>query len=297
MNLGDYTFIRILNNIPDICTVNILVRADSEESREAIIQLIKKPWRNEDIPILFDQDISVQIDEANGQYIQGTSIIEGILTEVVKIKIIDPCTKEDIEKYSQQKRVLVTETAKMYKSATLPEIEAKGFVDWIANIINGKAEQDNILHQDSHCIILPNFSWDFQHRYSNSEASDLYILAICKDSKIRTIRDLTSAHLPMLHSIREASIKVASTYGVNSEFLRLYFHYIPSFYQLHLHVAHVKATSSQSGVSIGRAIFLDDVIQCLEIDSNWYAKCRMTMLLSTEHPLYKAFANMNKPEK
>ena len=60
-------------------------------------------------------------------------------------------------------------------------------------------------------------------------------------------------------------------YGMNISQVRPYFHYLPSFYLLHLHVPHLSLR--YSGAVVGRAHFLDDVIDNMEnISPQFYSE-------------------------
>ena len=51
---------------------------------------------------------------------------------------------------------------------------------------------------------------------------------------------------------------MSDKYGVPGQELRLWCHYQPSYYHLHVHCAHVKWDGS--GLQVGKAILLDDII-------------------------------------
>ena len=48
-------------------------------------------------------------------------------------------------------------------------------------------------------------------------------------------------------------------YGVRPEELRIYLHYQPSYYHLHMHFLHIKCDAG-AGMAAGKAHLLDDVI-------------------------------------
>lgn len=59
-------------------------------------------------------------------------------------------------------------------------------------------------------------------------------LVIFKDTALKTIRDLTRAHVPLLETIRDQVL--SWLHEQNKETFHLYFHYMPSVFQLHMHV-------------------------------------------------------------
>lgn len=62
-----------------------------------------------------------------------------------------------------------------------------------------------------------------------------------------------------------------------------YFHYLPTFYTLHLHFAHVERASSS--LQIGKAVTFRDVIQNLSFKSNYYQNAILSVRLDEAHPL------------
>ena len=52
---------------------------------------------------------------------------------------------------------------------------------------------------------------------------------------------------------------IMSRYGVAADQLRVYLHYQPSYYHLHMHFLHVKHDAGM-GMAVGKAHLLSDVI-------------------------------------
>ena len=99
---------------------------------------------------------------------------------------------------------------------------------------------------------------------------DLYCLAICHRRDIRSLRDLTAAHLPLLRNIRDVGVDtVCDVYGVQPHELRVFVHYQPQFYHFHVHFTRLH---SDLGCQVERAHLLADIIDTLEADGNAYAK-------------------------
>lgn len=99
-----------------------------------------------------------------------------------------------------------------------------------------------------------------------------------------SLRDLTVAHLPWLARIRAAvvaavtSLKFPSphhlspaggdaatppTVSVDPDELKLYFHYQPTYYHLHVHVVHA-ALEAGATQAVGKAVAVDSVVAQLE---------------------------------
>ena len=78
-------------------------------------------------------------------------------------------------------------------------------------------------------LILPDMKWDL------TTLSSLYLVAISFNRGIRSLRDLTKAHLPMLNSIRREGARVVhERWGLAPGFLRMFIHYQPSYCAYHL---------------------------------------------------------------
>jgi len=189
-----------------------------------------------------------------------------------------------------QNRKIVRETAEDYKTKTLPYINSlpSSRIEWVFNILDGKKEQEDILFKDPHAtegfILLPDFKWN------RMDTATLYCLAIINARGIKSIRDLTSDHLGLLRNVKEKSVhKIAETYGVKGDQLRLYFHYLPSFYHLHVHVTHVQYTPLGNGIHIGKAVLLDDVISNISLFPNYYQMVDLTFTLGEREELYSKY--------
>lgn len=62
-----------------------------------------------------------------------------------------------------------------------------------------------------------------------------------------------------------------------------YFHYLPTYYSLHLHFTHVERTSPS--LQIGKAITFRDVIQNISFKSSYYEEAILSVRLDEGHPL------------
>jgi len=98
------------------------------------------------------------------------------------------------------------------------------------------------------------------------QLESLYCLAIVNDRSLRSIRDLNGSHLKLLRNIRygllashpwtrssrqgltrhtldarnESLMALEEKYGAEVSSLRVYFHYQPTYYHLHVHFSDVK---------------------------------------------------------
>lgn len=80
---------------------------------------------------------------------------------------------------------------------------------------------------------------------------------------------------------------ILDDYQVPSKKLRIYLHYQPSYYHLHVHFTHLNFEAPGSGVE--KAHLLSDVIENLEMDSEYYQKKTMTFTAKASQGLYKKF--------
>ena len=136
---------------------------------------------------------------------------------------------------------------------------------WIYNILDGAAEQDAILHRDAQCIVIPTYTWD------TTNADELHVLCLPTDKSLRSIRSLTAEQIPLLeHMKRETTRVIRDTYHIDEHHLKMFFHYDPSTYHLHIHF--VNMANSQAGSSVEYSHELHNVIFNLSICSDYYTR-------------------------
>ncbi|GMI12266.1 hypothetical protein TrRE_jg10180, partial [Triparma retinervis] len=119
-----------------------------------------------------------------------------------------------------------------------------------------------------------------------SMIDDLYCLAIIQERGIATLRDLRSRHIPVLKSILSSGLStISSLYGVPPPEVRVFVHYHPQFYHLHVHFTRLW---NDGGAQVERAHLLEDVIQNLEGDGEYYVGRTMFYKLNEAEKLAKA---------
>ncbi|CAL8465012.1 g4547 [Coccomyxa elongata] len=125
--------------------------------------------------------------------------------------------------------------------------------------------------------------WDQKH------VEGLYCIAIVHRRDVRSLRDLRGEHLPLLRSMRrKGSQALVERYGVREDELRVYIHYQPSYYHLHVHFLHVNYDAG-AGMAVGKAHLLNDIIDNIEIMPDYYARRTLTFVLGERDPLLQAF--------
>ncbi|RSH81894.1 uncharacterized protein EHS24_008090 [Apiotrichum porosum] len=199
------------------------------------------------------------------------------------LKLIWPCTDVHIAKYTAQPRKLVSETPEVYAKVVQPFIASfpAERTAWVDAILNGEKEAERILHRssgDQGFVLLPDLKWD------GTTLAALYLTAIAHDGRIKSMRNLTRAHLPLLRKIRAQAYETAGEkYGVESGDLRLFIHYQPSYYHFHVHVVHVKH-EVMAGMAVGQAHMLEDVINWLELSPEDGPALPARMTFTTSKP-------------
>jgi m7GpppX diphosphatase len=134
---------------------------------------------------------------------------------------------------------------------------------WIYNIIDGISEQETILYRDEKCIVIPTYTWDCIN------IDKLHILCLPTDISLRSIRSLNKSHIPLLEHMKEVSLDIIKNkYGLDECYMKMFFHYEPSTYHLHIHFVNISNHDSRSSVEYSHE--LNSVIFNLTIYSNYY---------------------------
>ena len=97
---------------------------------------------------------------------------------------------------------------------------------------------------------------------------DTRYLVIFKDTSLATIRDLTHHHIALLKEVY-SSVR-AWLVCKHKQGFHMFFHYMPSVFQLHLHV-----TSKTQYINVNRAHPLLEVVKRLQKNSSHYAQALM----------------------
>lgn len=154
------------------------------------------------------------------------------------------------------------------------------------NILDHKKESERIAFEDpcqvTGFILLPDLKWD------GKTSETLYLLALIHKRDIKSLRDLTANHLPLLKNIRDKSINaIEQKYGVKRSQLRIYFHYNPSFYHLHIHFTYLKHEAP--GIYCEKSHLLDTVINNIELMPDYYQRATLSSVLKETDDLLEQF--------
>ena len=139
---------------------------------------------------------------------------------------------------------------------------------WIYNIIDGISETDKIICRDEKCVIIPSYTWD------SKNINKLHILCMPINICLRTVRDLESKDIPLLEHMKKTTLEqIEVIYGLKEANVKMFFHYDPSTYHLHIHFINTLFTDTGSSVEYSHD--LDIVIFNLSLDSDYYKKIKL----------------------
>lgn len=163
-------------------------------------------------------------------YLASSGVAEGAPPDL-KLNLIYPCTEKHVKKYSPQQVRMVTETPEIYKEHVRPYMQKmrdEGRLNWVFNILEGRAEQEDILLRDDGTgttpdegfIVAPDLNWD------RKTLTSLHLLAMVERRDIWSLRDLKKSHVEWLKHMREkiinATVKLYSE--LNKDEIKLYVH-------------------------------------------------------------------------
>lgn len=70
-------------------------------------------------------------------------------------------------------------------------------IQWIENVLDGKSELDLVIHRNEQFLI--KVDW----KMNTLDIETLHLLVFPLDRQLKTVRDLTKEHIPMLKAIKE----------------------------------------------------------------------------------------------
>ena len=284
-NLDKITFTRILNEDTDKKIT--FVEAKVENSEDPAVLIIEKlPWTEEDVRGVLSKETSA-VQQFNNDIYGQYSLQPPTVHNSLKLNLIHPATEKHIEKYLSSPAHLIQETSELYHTVTLPHIQSQQFsLQWVYNVLEHKKEADRIIFEDPDkdvgFILAPDFKW------SGDSVSDLYCLAIVHKRDIKSLRDLNQSHLPLLRNIqKECTRAIVEKYGLSPSEVRMYLHYQPSYYHLHVHVTNLMFTPPASGCD--KAHLLETVISNIQLDPCYYSKMTLSFVVREKDKLYQKY--------
>lgn len=177
------------------------------------------------------------------------------------------------------------------------EKEGSAANQWIYNILEGRSEHSNVVYRSEwgfeglekwkekreeyvkegaeggvakvgeNGVLNPN-GWLLVKDYKCPALEELtpdnfHFTTLVYNRRLRTIRDLTIEHLPILKDSISVSKKlIASLLSISPSQIRVHFHYLPTFFHLHVHFSPLSQTSSSS--TCERAVLAHRILEELE---------------------------------
>ncbi|XP_034947745.1 m7GpppX diphosphatase [Chelonus insularis] len=274
-NLSNFTVKRILRN--DVTQKLLAVEGTFKGYKQpALVVLEKKGFPKEELSVneaFFNDETIVKKIYRNDIY-RGYDLFPEKEHNGLAATIIYPATPKHIEKFTPPTFYLVEETPEVYENVTLPIINSQQLsLQWVDNILEGKAETDRVIFND------PDKKTGFVlvKDLKMKDEKSLYLIALVRQ-KIKSIRDLNESHLPLLTNIKEAGTKaIKETYNISENQLKIFFHYQPSYYQLHVHF--ITLDVENAGSFVERAHLLSTVISNIQMVPDYYQKTTLTFRL------------------
>jgi m7GpppX diphosphatase len=285
---------KILMSDPDSKSTFVLCKEPSS-GEQAVVVLSKKAWTEDAVRTVLQPDPEATTFaefHRNDKFSKYTAQPPKSSNEV-DVTLICPANEIDIAKYSLQQRRLVRETPIIYSRATRPFVEAlpPRQTAWVHSILAREKEMEVLLYEDEHCMLLPDTKWD------RVDMRACYTLAILKDVTIRSVRDFRGRHAPILRALRDGVLgELNRRYGIRADEVRAYMHYLPSFWQAHVHFAVVSCPTGDT-TSVGKALLLDDIIDWLECDGQHFEKASLTIIVGERDPLHARLLEIGALER
>lgn len=290
--LSQFELVRVLNNNSTHKTVALLGHfADLSREDLAIVTLEKTAFtesqlqtsESERVQSYFTDTSQLRTEFINDVYGNFLCVADSEINQL-KVTIIYPASEKHVVKFSAQPKFLVEESAQDYQTVTLPHLEQEQLsLEWLYNVLEHRKEKDRIVFEDpsdeTGFILLPDLKWD------GKTLEQLYLLALVRPRGIKSLRDLTAAHLPLLRNIRQKGIEaIRDRYGIEASKLRVYLHYQPTFYHLHVHFTFLQ--HDPPGIQCEKSHLLSSVIGNLELVADYYQKATLSCVLKETDKLY-----------
>ena len=200
-----------------------------------------------------------------------------------EVTILYPALNDDITKYIPVGRKIVFETPEIYMDQIYPKAISQD-LSWIHNIFEGKAEREDVLYEDDDFVLMPDMKWLKRSERNDSEVlgsdtnyNNMYCLAIVKDGNLKSIRDLRKKDILLLKSMYENGTRtIKELYGIDKDQIRIYFHYRPTFWHLHVHFNLI--SNAEEGATLDYSHRLQTVITNLELKSNYYEEATLEVI-------------------
>jgi m7GpppX diphosphatase len=171
---------------------------------------------------------------------------------------------EEINNKKRKYRSMIKESYATYLTmlSTIPLSNTR----WIYNIIDGRSEQKDIIFSDDVFLLIPTYKCN---KNKDVNTSNLHILAIPKRKDIYSLRDLNGDHIALLQNILNKTTDIIKEiYGIDESKLKIFFHYPPSTWHLHIHFSTIENTDTSSSTEYSYPLY--QVIFNLKLCSDYY---------------------------
>ncbi len=228
--LSDQGFV-LSQVLAELKETNTIVYLGKKEEKPALVVLQRRAWVAG--PRLEQELLStnLQIDVQNAEYCNYTATLGES-----ELRVTWPADQFAIDKWRQAELRVIRETPLSYAAGTLPYVQALPLrqTEWVDNILAGKKEADRVWLAHPDFVLVPDFKMDV------SDSSTAYLQALFREPSLRSLRDLRAEHLPLLRRVRCAVLDACAVRNFREHDIRMFFHYYPTFWRMHLHVAHVR---------------------------------------------------------
>jgi len=259
---------------------------------QAIVVFEKKKLTIEEIPSIL-RSAQLKIASQNTVYgFYNSTAHDPSTPHKFATTLVYPCDEKHIQKYTQKSKILFRETPEIYENFTKPYIlgHPAGHIAWLNQLLDKTAEQERFLLEDPD----PNlgfimYAFDKSSHVIAGKLEDFTSLIIVNRRDLKSLRDLDSSTLPLLENIRNKIYKfVDDTFESDSvcyphDQIRLFFHYKPTYFHLHVHVTHISYVKNEKDYR------LDDVIENIKLFLDYYQKKTLIYAMEIEDPLYKRY--------
>jgi len=272
-------------------TVLLGAFAWQQPGEQALIKLSLRPAPLGDGVLLRSLDTAVtSYSGAEYCYYHGVASLLSMLRSTqlrpsYNMEVIAPASAKQIARSRPQKGVMITETPAVYADHVAPFLAALNpkAVAWVYNVLDLSKEKERMLYNDTDArsgfLLNVDTKWkshpdchasDRASWRGHDAVKDLYCLAICHRRDVRSLRDLSAEHLPLLRNILSAgTAAIERIYGVPANELRVFVHYQPQFYHFHVHFTRLH---NDLGCQVERAHLLPEIISTLEAEPLAYTQ-------------------------
>lgn len=273
----------MLRNDAEDKTIWMLGSIKGDLVNKALLQLKKTEFQEKQLESLGSETSALLSAEKffnnNEFYKFHTELKPPVST--ITAQIIYPASEKLITKYSYQEKVSVIETADLYHKVVKPHyIDPMDLshCNWIYSILDGVKEQENVLYTDDDFMLMKNYT------YIEGDIRTIYALALPRERvTLKTVRDLTADHLPLLKKMRDTGYATIETkYGVSRDLIQAYFHYHPTYYHLHVHFTHIEGAQI-----LASYVMLEEAIANIEMIPDYYQRATMVYPAGKMMPLYQ----------